>query len=109
MEVGKESVVVSLASSKSIACAVKCHAGDDGEVDCVRIRKEGTVALNNTVTALMDSCGGRGEVQFEFVSYNGGKKDSFCLASLKDKGVGAHFVAEGVIEQDSVCLLVEGG
>ena len=106
-EVGEKAVVVAFAASESVACAVECHAGDDGEVDGGEVGEECALALDDGEGSLVGGGGGRILVEFEMVTYDGGKEHSLGLARLADEGMGADFIGKGVVEQYGGGSLIE--
>lgn len=99
-ELGQEAVVVAFASAEAVVEVVEGDAGNEGEVDAAVVGKELADGLADAVGAGAEVVRTGVVAEFEgVVGEYGGEYEVFLAAPAFDEGVGAHFVGEGVVEQ----------
>ena len=99
-ELGQEAVVVAFAAAEAVVEVVEGDAGNEGEVDAAVVGKELADGLADAVGAGAEVVRTGVVAEFEgVVGEYGGEYEVFLAAPAFDEGVGAHFVGEGVVEQ----------
>lgn len=99
-KLGQEAVVIAFAAAEAVVMAVEGDAGNEGEVDAAVVGKELADGLADAVGAGAEVVRTGVVAEFEgVVGEYGGEYEVFFTAPVFDEGVGAHFVGEGVVEQ----------
>lgn len=99
-KLGQEAVVIAFAAAEAVVMAVEGDAGNEGEVDAAVVGKELADGFADAVGAGTEVVRTGVVAEFEgVVGEYGGEYEVFFTAPAFDEGVGAHFVGEGVVEQ----------